>query len=199
MVRHLQLVVRCVVHGAGIAVLGGRGEKLGAKDLRFLGHYSVNRHRAAVVLLHVGAIQLDVWEALVEGLPGCGGVGVLVLELPRVSLLHHVCRRAEVAGLQILIAHDLRQSGSADAMQSTHHAVGHRWRLGEASLLAHTWVHPGDPVTRASSAATYGCCTLTVGAGHRQVGETRWVRVKRHTAHILTHAHLPHMRVSIAL
>lgn len=190
-------MVRCVVHGARVAVLGGRGEKLVAKDLRLLGHYGVDWHRVAVVLLHVGAVQLNVWEALVEGLASCGGVGVLVLELPRVSLLHHVCR-AEVAGLQILVAHDLRQSGSADAMQSTHHVVGYWWCLGKASLLADTWVHPGDPVNLASSVATYGCCALTTGAGHRHVGETEWVRVKRHTAHILTHAHLAHV-VSIAL
>lgn len=153
-------------------MLGGRGEKLRAEDLRLLGHYGVDGHGAAVVLLHIRAVQLDVWEALVEGLPGCGGVGVLVLELPRVSLLHHVCRRAEVAGLQILVAHNLRQSGSADAMQSTHHVVGYGWCLGEASLLGYAWVHPWDPVTLASSAATHGCCALTAGAGHRQVGET---------------------------
>jgi len=41
------------------------------------------------------------------------------------SLLHHVCGRAEVAALQILVAHDLRQGGGADAMQSTHHVVGY--------------------------------------------------------------------------
>lgn len=82
MVGHLQLVVRCVVHGASIAVLGGRGEKLCAEDLCLLGHYSVDGHRAAVVLLHFGAVQLNAGEALVHGLPGCGGVGVLVLELP---------------------------------------------------------------------------------------------------------------------
>lgn len=77
-------------------MLGGRREELCAEDLRLLGHYGVDRHRAAraVILLHVGAVQLDVWEALVEGLTGCGGVGVLMLELPRVSLLHHVCGRA---------------------------------------------------------------------------------------------------------
>lgn len=120
-----------------------------------------------------------------------------MLELPRVSLLHHVCGGAQVAGLQILVTHDLRQGGSADAMQSTHHVVGHGWCLGEASLLAYTWVHPGDPVALASSAATYGCC-LTIGAGHWQVGETGWVWVKRHTAHILTYAHLAHV-VPIAL
>lgn len=103
-----------------------------------------------------------------------------------------------MAGLQILVAHDLRQGGSADTMQGTHHVVGHGWRLGEASLLAYTWVHSGDPVTLASSAATYGCCALTAGTGHWHVGETGHVRVKRHTAHILTHAHLAHM-VPIAL
>lgn len=93
-VGHLQLVVRGVVHGARIAVLGWRGEKLGAEDLRLLRHHRVDRHGAAraVILLHVGAAQLHVWKTLVEGLPGRGGVGVLVLELPRASLLHHVCR-----------------------------------------------------------------------------------------------------------
>lgn len=84
-------------------------------------------------------------------------------------------------------------------MQSTHHVVGYGWRLGEASLLTDSWVHPGDPVTLTSSAATYGCCALTIGAGDRQVGETRRVRVKRHATHILTHVHLAHVGVSIAL
>ena len=82
MVGDLQLVVRCVVHRARIAMLGGRSEKLGAEDLRLLRHYSVDGHGAAVVLLQVGAVQLDVREALAEGLASCGGVGVLVLELP---------------------------------------------------------------------------------------------------------------------
>lgn len=49
-------------------MLGGRGEKLVAEDLRLLGHYGEDGHRAAVVLLHVGAVELHVWEALVEGL-----------------------------------------------------------------------------------------------------------------------------------
>lgn len=125
MVGHLQLVVGRVVRGPRIAMLGGRREKLVAEDLRFLGHDRVDGHGAArpVALLHVGAVQLDVWEALVVGLPGGGRAGVLVLELPRVDLLHHVRRRAQVAGLQILVAHDLRQGGRADAMQSAHHVV----------------------------------------------------------------------------
>lgn len=79
-----------VVHGARVAVLGGWGEKLGAEDLCLLGHHGVDGHGAAVILWHVRAVQLDIREALVERLAGCGGVGVLVLELPRVSLLHHV-------------------------------------------------------------------------------------------------------------
>lgn len=76
MVGHLQLVVGRVVHGVRVAVLGGRGEELGAQDLRLLGHDGVDGHGApgAVVLLHVGAVHLDAGEALVEGLRGRGGV-----------------------------------------------------------------------------------------------------------------------------
>lgn len=94
-----------------------------------------------------------------------------------------------MAGLQILVAHDLREGGCGDAVQSAHDVMGHGWSLGEAALLAYTWVHPGDPVTLASSAATYRRCTLTVGAGYGQVGETGRVRVKRHTAYILSSVH----------
>lgn len=95
MVGHLELVVRCIIHGCRIAVLGGRGKKLGAKYLCFLWHYSMDRHHMAraVVLLHFGAIELDIRTALVERLPDGGiGVGVLMLELLRVRLLDHVCR-----------------------------------------------------------------------------------------------------------
>lgn len=84
-------------------------------------------------------------------------------------------------------------------MQWSHHVMGYGWRLREASLLAYTWVHPRDPVTLAASASTYGCCTLTTWTGHRQVRETGWVGVKRHTAHILSHADLAHMGVPTAL
>lgn len=192
MVRHLELVVRCVVHGSRIAVLGGRCEELGAKYLRFLWHHSMDRYHMAwaAVLLHFGAIELNIWTALVERLPGCGvGAGVLMLELLWVCLLDHVCRWAEVAGLQILVAHDLREGGSADTMQRTHYVMRHGRRLGEVALLAYAWVHPGDPVTLASSAATYRCCTLTVWAGYRKVGETGRVMVKRHTAYVLSGVH----------
>lgn len=92
MIRHLQLVVGRVVHGARVAVLGRRGKKLCAKDLGFLGHHGVDGHGAPVVLRHFGAVEVHGGEALVQGLAGCGGVGVLVLELPGVSLLHHVRR-----------------------------------------------------------------------------------------------------------
>lgn len=95
MVRHLELVVRRIVYGSRIAVLGGRGEKLSAKYLRFLWHHSMDSHHMAraVVLLHFGAIELNIWTALVERLPGSGvGVGVLMLELLRVRLLDHMCR-----------------------------------------------------------------------------------------------------------
>lgn len=95
MVRHLELVVGRVVHGSRIAVLGGRGEKLGAKYLRFLWHHGMDSHHMAraVALLHFGAIQLNIGTALVERRPGCGvGVGVLMLQLLRVRLLDHVCR-----------------------------------------------------------------------------------------------------------
>lgn len=81
-------------------------------------------------------------------------------------------------------------------MQSPHNVVGYGLGLVEASLLAYPWVHPGDPVY---SAATYGCGTLTIGARCRQMGETRWVTIKRHTAHVLTYAPLAHMGVSISL
>lgn len=95
MVRHLELVVRRIVHGSRIAVLGGRGEKLGAKYLCFLWHHSMDSHHMAraVVLLHFGAIDFNIRTALVERLPGCGvGVGGLMLKLLRVRLLDHVCR-----------------------------------------------------------------------------------------------------------
>lgn len=151
-------------------------------------------HGAAVVLSHVGAVELHVGEALVQGLPGCGGVGVLVLELPGVSLLlHHVCRGTQVARLQVLIAHDLRQGGGADALQGAHQVVGH-WRpLGEATLLAYARVHPGDPVALSPSASSHRCTALIVRAGHGQVGQTWWVWVERHAANIFTHAHLAHV------
>lgn len=170
-VGHLQLVVGRVVHGSRIAVLGRRSEKLCAEDLGFLGHHGVDGHGAAVVLRHVGAVELHVGEALVQGLPGCGGVGVLMLQLPGVSLLlHHVRRGTQVARLQVLIAHDLRQGGGADTLQGAHQVVGH-WRpLGEATLLAYAWVHPGDPVELSASASSHGCAALIVRAGHRQVG-----------------------------
>lgn len=96
----------------------------------------------AAVWLHVATVLLNVREALGQGLPDRGGVGVLVLHLPAASLLHHVRGWAQVAGWQILVAHDLGQSGSTDTVQGTHHVVCY-WRpLREASLLAHTWVHP---------------------------------------------------------
>lgn len=193
-VGHLQLVVGRVVHGARIAVLGRRSKELCAEDLGFLGHHGVDGHGAAVVLCHVGAVELYVGEALAQGLPGCGGVGVLVLELPGVSLLlHHVRRGTQVAGLQVLIAHDLRQRGGADALQGAHQVVGHGWPLGEATLLAHARVHPGDPVALSTSAPSHGCSALIVRAGHGQVGQAWWVRVERHAANIFTHAHLAHV------
>lgn len=94
-----------------------------------------------------------------------------------------------MAGLQILVAHDLREGGSADTVQRTHYAMGHGRSLAEVALLAHTWVQPGDPVTLAASAATHRCCTLTVWAGYRQVGETGRVGLKGHTAYILSGVH----------
>lgn len=94
-----------------------------------------------------------------------------------------------MAGLQILVAHDLRQGGSGDTMQCAHYVMGHGRSLAKVTLLAYTWVHPGDPVTLASSAASYRCCTLTVWAGYRQVGETGRVYVKRHAAYILSSVH----------
>lgn len=122
-----------------------------------------------------------------------------MLELPRVSLMHHVCRGAEVRGCQVLVPHDLRQSSSADAMQRAHHAVGYRWRLGEISLLTYTWMHPGSPVTLAPSVATHGSCALTARAGHGEMRKTGWIWIERHTAHIFTHAHLTNKGVSVAL
>lgn len=94
-----------------------------------------------------------------------------------------------MAGLQILVAHYLGQGGCGDTMQRAHYVMGHGRSLGEVALLAYTWVQPGDPVTLASPAATYRCCTLTVWAGYRQVGETGRVWVKRHTAYILSSVH----------
>lgn len=119
-------------------MLGRRGKKLRPENLRLLGHDGVDGHGAdrAVTLLHVRSVELNAWEGLVEGLRGCGGVGVLVLELAGARLLlHHVWRRAKMAGLQSLVAHDLRQSGSVDSVETTHHVVGHGWGLGKASLL----------------------------------------------------------------
>lgn len=84
MVWYLELVVWCVVHGSRIAVLGGRCEELGAEYLRFLWHYSVDRHHVprGVVLRHFGAIELNIGTALIERWPSCGvGAGVLMLEL----------------------------------------------------------------------------------------------------------------------
>lgn len=93
MVRYLELVVRRFVNGSRIAVLGGRGEKLGAKYLCFLRHHSMDSHHmaGAVVLLQFGAIELNIRKALVERLRWVG-VGVLMLELLRVCLWDHVCR-----------------------------------------------------------------------------------------------------------
>lgn len=193
-VGHLQLVVGCVVHGARIAVLGRRSEELRAQDLGFLGHHGVDGHGAAVVLRHVGAVELHAGEALAQGWPSCRRVGVLVLELPGVSLLlHHVCRGTQVARLQVLIAHDLRQGCGADALQGAHQVVGHGRPLGEATLLAYTRVHPGDPVALPPSASSHGCGALIVRAGDGQVGQTWWVRVERHAANIFTQAHRAHV------
>lgn len=193
MVGHLQLVVGRVVHGARIAVLGGRREELRAEDLGLLGHHGVDGHGAAVALRHVGAAELHAGEALVQRRPGGGRVGVLVLQLPGVRLLHHVRRRTQVARLQVLVAHDLRQGGGADALQGAHQVVGHGRSLREATLLAYARVHPGHPVALSASASAHGRSALIVGAGHGQVGQTRRVGVERHAADIFPHAHLAHV------
>lgn len=209
MVRHLQLVIGCVVYWAGIAVLGGWGEELCAENLGLLGEDGVDGDRAThpVALLQVRAAQLAAQETLAQDLASRGGVGVLVLELrvlPGVHLLHEVGRRAQMAGLQALIAHDPGQGGSGDPAEGSHHTVGHGKALVKATLLPETRVYPGVPITLSSSPSSihgHSDGSLAAGAGNRQVGQAGRVRVKGHTPHVLplAHAHLTHVAVSTAL
>lgn len=101
-----------------------------------------------------------------------------------------------MTGLHVLVAHYLRQSGSADSVQRPQHVVCRC--LGVASLLTHIMMHPGDPVALTSSVAD-GCRALSVGALHGQVGEARWCWVKRNAAQIFAHAHLAYVGVPTAL
>lgn len=98
-----------------------------------------------------------------------------------------------MARRHVLVAHDLRQGGGANALQGAHQVMGHGRPLGEATLLADARVHPVDPVALPASGPTHGGCALIIRAGHRQVGQTRCVGVERHAANIFSHAHLAHV------
>lgn len=75
MVGNLDLMIGGVVHGACIAVLGGRGEELRAghgrgHDLGLLGQDGVDGHAG------VGCALLELWgtEVLTDEVLGVGGV-----------------------------------------------------------------------------------------------------------------------------